>query len=486
MKRINLTILTVALFTSVVVAQEQIGRIWESEGNRRPTNANRFILDIQGFRTLAPGGNVPNIIAVELDADRKSRLTIGQGRASQMGTIAVYDVKTGNKIWAAPLDIFQPGQPVFGNIVNNVGFARFGGGGSETVAQTQFTKHVIVEHGWDLDNDSQFAPGEHFISIIDPNTHEEVYRQQGARLLGAINLPDGRAAILGFMMQDGKIIGVGASSANSGSFKSAAPPASPMAIQTVADYRLELKFKAEPGLRLAYDPELINPPGDLDLDGDGNSDIAMIIEDDNDEPQRVVVRNGQTFDVLWQFPFPAEHKENILKGFHGFVDANCDGTNEAIVGDNLAITLDGTVHTIAENLKILDVNDVDGDGCEDIIGLNTVDSTVVIYGVMPTTSVANSDLAKIHFFLFQNYPNPFNPSTTIPYSLQQSGKIEITIFDLLGRAVRSLVQGHKLTGRYSVLWDGRNDAGSLVSSGTYFYRLKAGEAVQTQRMLFLK
>lgn len=77
-------------------------------------------------------------------------------------------------------------------------------------------------------------------------------------------------------------------------------------------------------------------------------------------------------------------------------------------------------------------------------------------------------------------------STTISYSLQQSGKIEITIFDLLGRAVRSLVQGHKLTGRYSVLWDGRNDAGSLVSSGTYFYRLKAGEAVETQQMLFLK
>ena len=166
---------------------------------------------------------------------------------------------------------------------------------------------------------------------------------------------------------------------------------------------------------------------------------------------------------------------------------NGDGEKEAILGENLAVTLDGTVHTIAENFVTLDVNDIDGDGYEDIIGLNTVDSTIVVYGRTSPTSVSEPELAtKIHFQLFPNYPNPFNPSTTISYSVTAAGGVQLKIYNPLGQLVRTLFNGQKPAGEYSLNWDGRDDAGRFVSSGSYFYRLKLGEGVQTRRMLFLK
>jgi len=90
------------------------------------------------------------------------------------------------------------------------------------------------------------------------------------------------------------------------------------------------------------------------------------------------------------------------------------------------------------------------------------------------------------FVLHQNYPNPFNPSTTIAYSLQQAGEVEIKIFDLQGRKVRSLVRANQPAGEYSVVWDGRDAAGQAVSSGTYFYQIEAGEFQSTRRMLLLR
>ncbi len=255
-----------------------------------------------------------------------------------------------------------------------------------------------------------------------------------------------------------------------------------------SNYQPGLKFQAETGMRLAYDPDLMDPQNDLDLDGDERMDIPMIIEDPNadNEPIGMVVRNGDNYDTLWQFPFPAEHEENIRKGFHGFVDANADGEKEAIFGENLAVTLDGSVHTIADNFITLDVNDVDSDGFEDIIGMNTTDSVVVVYGAMTTTSVENYDPAAIQFQLFQNYRNPFNPSTTISYSIAKAQDVELKIYNPLGQLVRTLFSGLKPAGEYILTWDGRDDAGTLLSSGQYFYRLKVGEAVQTRRMLFLK
>lgn len=90
------------------------------------------------------------------------------------------------------------------------------------------------------------------------------------------------------------------------------------------------------------------------------------------------------------------------------------------------------------------------------------------------------------FVLFQNYPNPFNPSTTIPFSLPLRSHVVITIYNVVGQRVTTLIDGVKPAGSYRVNWDGRDQHGQTVASGVYLYELQAGEDVDTRKMLLLK
>ena len=78
--------------------------------------------------------------------------------------------------------------------------------------------------------------------------------------------------------------------------------------------------------------------------------------------------------------------------------------------------------------------------------------------------------------LSQNYPNPFNPTTTIQYDLPQAGWVVLKVYDVLGRDIRTLVEGGNPAGRHTVRWDGKNDVGYDVPSGLYFCRMTAGSA----------
>ena len=91
------------------------------------------------------------------------------------------------------------------------------------------------------------------------------------------------------------------------------------------------------------------------------------------------------------------------------------------------------------------------------------------------------------FELDQNYPNPFNPSTTIHYSVRTGGRVDLTVYDVLGRRVRTLVTGWQATGSYRTGWSGDDDAGRPVAPGVYLYRLTTqGTARQTRRMVLVK
>lgn len=83
--------------------------------------------------------------------------------------------------------------------------------------------------------------------------------------------------------------------------------------------------------------------------------------------------------------------------------------------------------------------------------------------------------------LEQNYPNPFNPTTTISYSIPKDGLVNIRVYDITGREIRTLVNEIKVTGNYSIVFNGSN-----LSSGVYFYKIEAGDFVQTKRMVLIK
>jgi len=88
--------------------------------------------------------------------------------------------------------------------------------------------------------------------------------------------------------------------------------------------------------------------------------------------------------------------------------------------------------------------------------------------------------------LLQNTPNPFNPITTIRFSLERRQHVQLRVFDLTGRLVRTLLDGNFSAGLKSVTWDGTDDLGRAVASGLYFYRLEAEDGVFVRKMIMLK
>ncbi|HCD50848.1 MAG TPA: hypothetical protein DEQ34_00270, partial [Balneolaceae bacterium] len=83
--------------------------------------------------------------------------------------------------------------------------------------------------------------------------------------------------------------------------------------------------------------------------------------------------------------------------------------------------------------------------------------------------------------------NPFNPSTTIGFEVPDNNTmVRLEIYNILGQRVKTLVNDVHSIGRYSVRWDGTNDAGMQVSTGIYLYRIQAGDIVQSKKLTFIK
>jgi len=104
-------------------------------------------------------------------------------------------------------------------------------------------------------------------------------------------------------------------------------------------------------------------------------------------------------------------------------------------------------------------------------------------GTFSYSNVIEVDVtAPLQFELSQNYPNPFNPSTTINFSLAKESNVNLKVFDLLGQEIISLVNNEFMNaGSYSYKFDA-----SKLASGTYIYRLEAGDFVQTKKMTLTK
>ncbi len=104
----------------------------------------------------------------------------------------------------------------------------------------------------------------------------------------------------------------------------------------------------------------------------------------------------------------------------------------------------------------------------------------------PLITSANSEV-PLQFSLSQNYPNPFNPATTVEFTIAKQVPVKLQIYDVLGREVALLMQTSASSpGKYIIRWDGRNRLGQSVATGIYFYRVVAGDFVQTKKMIVLK
>lgn len=122
---------------------------------------------------------------------------------------------------------------------------------------------------------------------------------------------------------------------------------------------------------------------------------------------------------------------------------------------------------------------------------NTIATALTLYSrtirvqVNNTTSVAD-EVTPQRFNLYANYPNPFNPETTIRYDVANTSHVTIEIFNLLGQKISALVDAQKPAGSYSISWNGRTEKGFEAPSGTYLYRIKAGQFEQSRKLVLLR
>lgn len=139
------------------------------------------------------------------------------------------------------------------------------------------------------------------------------------------------------------------------------------------------------------------------------------------------------------------------------------------------VMTDGVLPLLPEDFAMISADVLADDGTRFVMGVGT--------GVSFERSVTSP---RYKFQLAQNYPNPFNPQTTIAFSLENASNARLTIYDVNGATVRTLVDEHRQPGNYREPWDGRSDTGESVASGVYFYRLTAASFASSRKLVLLR
>jgi hypothetical protein len=163
--------------------------------------------------------------------------------------------------------------------------------------------------------------------------------------------------------------------------------------------------------------------------------------------------------------------------------------------DEIAILLnegDGTFPEIhyypgGDNIKAFTIARLDSGSTKDVAVTSSIQDRNFVYLYLntglniPTDLVDKDNVVPNQFLLKQNYPNPFNPTTTIMYSIPKMSKISLTLFNLLGQEIATLVNDEKPAGNYTL-----NFNATHLPSGVYFYRIQAGNFIETKKMILLK
>jgi len=110
----------------------------------------------------------------------------------------------------------------------------------------------------------------------------------------------------------------------------------------------------------------------------------------------------------------------------------------------------------------------------------------IIWDTTPSLEIENLIELPSEIVLHSAYPNPFNPVTSIRYNLPQAGLVNLKIFDLMGKEIRTLTAGFEYAGEKSTIWDAKDNQGNLVSSGVYIYRLVTAGQIRSSKLVLLK
>jgi len=240
----------------------------------------------------------------------------------------------------------------------------------------------------------------------------------------------------------------------------------------------------------------------FDIDNDGNVEIAVVNGGPAQMPDSVREPN-RLFKLETATPYNWFKVRPVGNGTTVALDA---------IGTRIALEVsryDGEPWTVYQTLQagnafsaqngfvlhfglsdadtILSMNITWPNGVRSVISEGLyLNSSVVVNMDDVVSEVGSGTQAPVSFRLDQNHPNPFNPNTTIGYALGKESHITITVYDVLGQHVTTLVDGVQSQGHHSVLWDGTNSTGQPVSTGVYLYRMRAGDYVASRKTLMAK
>ncbi|MFQ6093453.1 MAG: choice-of-anchor D domain-containing protein, partial [bacterium] len=162
-------------------------------------------------------------------------------------------------------------------------------------------------------------------------------------------------------------------------------------------------------------------------------------------------------------------------GFHVYRSSSMDGVYERLTRSLIPVVSGAHTYrdgsTSGQGFYYYRLGAVDLTGREEYVGV----ASVKVAGLVPGD-----------FGLAHNYPNPFNPETRIAYTLPEGGRVTLAVYNTLGQKVKRLVDGSQSSGRYAVLWDGRDDLGQDVPSGIYIAVLRSGTFTDRKKMVLLK
>ncbi len=195
---------------------------------------------------------------------------------------------------------------------------------------------------------------------------------------------------------------------------------------------------------LAFDGSLLNNSSDLDVDGDGEADLI------DGFPDWFASRWGNDFIEVGMSLRTLRNYWSAM----GYTDMD----------DLSTFAVAGMIETPVDDWG----TDVSPRGEVTVLGIDDAPSL------------------PVKFVLNDNYPNPFNPQTNISFTVPSSGNINLTVYNITGQRVATLVDGYQHSGEHNVQWNGLDQNGNQVSSGIYFYSLKTDASSMTKSMVLLK
>ncbi len=240
-----------------------------------------------------------------------------------------------------------------------------------------------------------------------------------------------------------------------------------------------------------------------DLDGDGDNDLAVAnVFSDNIS---VLFNNGDG-----SFATNVDYSTDIgpTRDFPTSVfsaDLDGDGDSDLAVANRfsniVSVFLNNGAgqfaarvdYAVGDEPRSVFSADLDGDGDNDLaVGNFSSGNVSVLMNLsdIPITAVTEYEEPSLNvpeaYSLAQNYPNPFNHQTVIHYDLPVQSHVELSVFNLMGHKVATLVDGYRSVGSYSVIWNGKDDNGKSLASGVYLYRLKTEGFGQSKKLVLMK